>query len=122
MTAVVTEPKRETEFEVQAMLYTELRSLGFNVRGEVPAVWNVKPLRKCRFDLAEFVDGKMVGIIEVKSAPITHRTAQGWNGTRQGYRYSRWGVPVAVVYGMKQAQMLVAQATETGAIFAESSE
>ena len=74
---------------------------------------------QCRFDLAEFVDGKLAGIIEVKSAPITHKTAQGWNGTRQGQRYGEWGVPVVIVYGMKSAMELVARAAERGSIFNE---
>ena len=101
----VTEPTRSTEFEVQATLYNELRRLGHNVRGEVPVRYGERGM--CRFDLAEFVDGKLVGIIEVKSAPITHKTAAGWNGTRQGKRYGEWGVPVRIVYGMKEAVDLI---------------
>lgn len=113
--SVVAEPQHQTEFEVQATLYTALRELGFNVRGEVRVRYGERG--QCRFDLAEFDDGRLKGIIEVKAAPITHRNSKGWNGTRQGRRYGEWGVPVVVVYGMKDAIQLIASATEKGAIF-----
>ena len=97
------------------MLYASLRELGFNVRGEVRTT--IEDRKQCRFDLAEFVDGKLAGIIEVKSAPITHKTAAGWNGTRQGRRYGMFGVPVRVVYGMRDALDLIAQAESTGTLW-----
>lgn len=112
---VVTEPKQATEFEVQATLYSALRELGFNVRGEVKTKYGDRG--QCRFDLAEFVDGRLVGVIEVKAAAITHKTAAGWNGTRQGRRYGTFGVPVRVVYGMRDAEQLIAEAERTGRLW-----
>lgn len=112
---VVAEPAQETEFEVQATLYSELRRLGFNVRGEVKTRFGERG--QCRFDLAEFVDGKLVGVIEVKAAPITHKSAAGWNGTRQGRRYGTFGVPVRVVYGMRDAEQLIAHAEQSGSLW-----
>ncbi len=112
---VVAEPKQATEFEIQATLYAALRDLGFTVRGEVRTP--IEERGQCRFDLAEFVDGNLVGIIEVKAAPITHKTAAGWNGTRQGRRYGKFGVPVRVVYGIRDAEQLIAQAESSGSIW-----
>jgi hypothetical protein len=114
---VVAEPSAHTEFEVQALLYTALRQLGFNVRGEVRT--SIGNRAQCRFDLAEFSDGKLAGIIEVKSAPITHKTSAGWNGTRQGRRYGLFGVPVLVVYGMRDAEQLIARVESTGSLWGE---
>ena len=36
VTMMVSYPKKETEFEVQAELYCKLKEQGFNVRGEIP--------------------------------------------------------------------------------------
>lgn len=114
----IVERDAPTEFEVQALLWNELRRLGRNVRGEVkvrfpggklPRYPSGKPkLAYCRFDLAEFDGGRLVGIIEVKAAPMTHKSAAGWNGTRQGARYGMFGVPVLIVYGQQQAEALIA--------------
>ena len=117
------EPTRPSEFEVQAWLWSELRSLGFNVRGEVKYRLDGgkhsprKPY--CRFDLAEFRDGEIVGVIEVKSAPIKHKSVGGWKDTRQGRRYLSLPIPLHVVYGMADAERLVERARERCAIFDE---
>ena len=113
MQKLVVEPDRQTEFEVQAYLWSQLRSLGINVRGEVKATFEKRSV--VRFDLVVFKDGVLQGIIEVKSAPIKHKTC--WEQTRQGLRYHQFGVPVVIVYGQDQAEALIKNATE-GNLFA----
>lgn len=101
----VLEPKKTSEFEIQAMLWSELRAMGYNVRGEVRAPFAAGMRReRCRFDLAIFEDGKMVGIIETKAGVTKHKTEAGWHGTRQGFRYSTFGVPMVVIYGQRHAE------------------
>lgn len=109
----VNEPTFMSEFEVQAFLWSELRELGFNLRGEV----KTKFAHRCyvRFDLALFEDGKLTGIIEVKKSPMKHKSS--WEETRQGIRYNDFGVPVKIVYGHDQAKSLVHDAAKTGKIF-----
>lgn len=102
----VKEPTVWTEFEVQAYLWSNLRQLEFNVRGEVKAVYAGR--QRVRFDLAVFEDGNLVGIIEVKARPRKHKN--GWENTRQGSRYKQYGVPIRLVYGMDQAQECVLDA------------
>ncbi len=68
----VSEPDRPTEFEVQAFLWHGLRELGINARGEVKTTFSG---RACvRFDIAIFENGVLVGIIEIKSSPVNHKT------------------------------------------------
>lgn len=108
----VMEPTRMSEFEVQAFLWSQLRELGFNVRGEV----KTKFAHRCyvRFDLALFEDGKLVGILEIKRAPVKHKSS--WEETRQGNRYNQFGVPVKIVYGYEEACALV-ELAKSGKIF-----
>lgn len=108
---LVKEPNSPSEFEIQAILYYELRKLGLNIRGEVRVLLPKEGRRQpsCRFDLVEFVDGQLVGIIEVKPKKVKKEPAS-WHATRQGLRYTRFGVPVRLVYGMRDAEALIAQA------------
>ena len=101
----IPEPTKHTEFEIQAYLYTQLRLLGYNIRGEVNVRYKSswKNRAKCRFDLADFSGGVLRGIIEVKSRPIKHKTEDGWLGTRQGSRYNDYFVPVRLILGMDDA-------------------
>ena len=96
----VVEPKGDTEFEVQAYLWNELRKLGVNARGEVKTQHSKRTW--VRFDIAIFDNGKLIWIIEIKRNPIKHKTT--WEDTRQGKRYNEFGVPVNIIYGMPQAQ------------------
>lgn len=102
-----------SEFEVQAFLYSELKRLGIDVRGEV----NFKGEKKyyeqnkksrqtrCRFDLVIFHNCEAIKIIEVKNAPIKHKTSL--ENTRQGIRYRHFGIPVIFIYGMNDAIKLL---------------
>jgi glutaredoxin len=94
--AVIQSPSYETEFEVQAFLYSSLKLLGWHVRGELATI-----CKSCRFDLVVFDrDGKPFRVIEVKK-----RTAL--EASKQAARYAEFGVPVSVIQGMKQAQRFI---------------
>jgi hypothetical protein len=87
--------RHESEFEAQAMLYVHLRNRNVDVRGEVifrapkPARW------VARFDLVVYSEGRALCIIEVKRSGKTGAIAK----TRQGTRYTNFGVPVLVCCG-----------------------
>lgn len=103
-------PAIESEFEVQAWLYGNLRDLGFDVRGEVQAL-GCFGMRKtkagCRFDLVLYdAMKKPICIFEVKARPVKHKISV--DETRQGMRYPLFGVPVHFVYGMAGARAALA--------------
>lgn len=105
----------QSEFEVQAALFHELRNAGFVVRGEV--LWrNPATRRCCRFDLVLYRDGFPFHAIEVKSRPVKHK--DGAQNTRQGKRYREFGVPVTFVYGFQDvaAFMRMAEKWDTGRV------
>ncbi len=79
-------PKKVSEFEIQATLYSKLKLLGFDVKGEVThrLEGQEKGFRQCRFDLVIFEKGKAVFIIEVKNHNKTSFT------TRQDRKYSKY--------------------------------
>jgi hypothetical protein len=95
-------PKRLTEFEIQSRVYTSLRAMGYDARGEI--VWqritnsSGKTKReKCRFDVLIFEDKKVVEIVEIKNSVKSNRG--NLETTRQGTRYRRFGVPVVFIHG-----------------------
>lgn len=102
-------PTQATEFEIQAFLYSALMARGVDVRGEVAHRIRrddqTGRRRACRFDLVVFSDGVATCIIEMKAAPINHRTSV--RETRQGRRYVEYGVPVHFVYGMDEARLFL---------------
>lgn len=116
MSSQVTEPKRETEFEVQAYVWSELRKLGINARGEVKTTFPAERRAVCRFDIAIFENGLLVGIIEIKTAIIKHKHEGGWSATRQGTRYLSFGVPVELIYGQQEAKRFIEITKEAGKI------
>jgi hypothetical protein len=103
MTKDASEPKGDTEFEVQAYLWGELRKMGVNARGEVKARYAKRSW--VRFDIAIFKDGKLSHIVEVKRSIVKHKTT--WEDTRQGKRYGDFGVPVTIIYGMGHAEEFI---------------
>lgn len=108
----VKEPSHPTEFEVQATLWTGLRELGINARGEVKAAFAGRAV--VRFDVAVFDDlGALVGLLECKR---NGKDVSKWAGTRQGHRYGQFGVPVRVICGMQDATRALADA-EAGELF-----
>jgi len=98
-------PTSETEFEVQAKLFSALKQHGFEVRGEVS--WRLKPIGSCRFDIVIYEGGEPARIVEVKSSPVKHRSGT-LEDTRQGRRYRLFGVPVTFVYGSADADAFLA--------------
>lgn len=101
-------PPVASEFEVQAFLYAGLRALGIDVRGEVQ-VHGLFGLRSakaaCRFDLVLFREEKPVLILEVKARRVSHKN--GVEATRQGKRYTQFGVPTWMVYGIDEARQVL---------------
>lgn len=99
----VAEPTCYNEFEVQAYLWTQLRNLGINARGEVKSRFAGRAM--VRFDLAIFENRRLVCVIETKAAPIRHKVS--WEATQQGSRYLQFDVPIVLVYGMPQAEAII---------------
>lgn len=114
----IKEPTKASEFEVQAYVWSELRKLGINARGEVKVKYmqDGNKRDRCRFDIAVFEDGYLVGIIEIKANVVTHKTNAGWIGTRQGHRYTSFGVPVEIIYGQAEAELFISNTRESGRI------
>lgn len=96
---VLRQPKRMTEFEVQAELYFRLREyFGLPVRGEVTAITN--NYDRVRFDLVVFWDKNPqvpVCIIECKGRST--KTVRRSTYKRQINKYESIGVPVVLCGG-----------------------
>jgi hypothetical protein len=85
-------PGESTEFEIQAMLFAELREMGLIVRGCVGASGGADV-----FDLVVYDESRRaVRIIEVKKDNVRAEKSQL-------ARYSKYGVPVDEVSGRRQA-------------------
>lgn len=104
---IVQQPTQRTEFEVQAYLWSELRNLNIEVHGECKAKFSGRAY--VRFDLAVFESGQLAAIIEVKRKE-RNAGVDGWLKTRQGSRYSQFGVPVINIFGLQQAEDLITKA------------
>ena len=80
----VREPSTSTEFEVQAYLWSELKKLGVNVRGEVKAKFDISltTINGCVSEppgvLKKFMDPKM---IQIKSRNSGRRVFNQWRAT-----------------------------------------
>jgi hypothetical protein len=106
----VSQPTRETEFEVQAFLWSELRAMGLCARGEVKTTFAGRAV--VRFDIGIFSGEKLAAIIECKHEGKQQST--DWTKTRQGDRYAQYGVPVYLVRGMSEAKDLLVKAKSVG--------
>ena len=107
-------PLCDSEFEVQAWLFSELRSKGYDVRGEVNFLGSFglrETKATCRFDLVVFKAREAALVLEVKARPVSHK--RGVANTRQGIRYTQFGVPVLFVYGIAGAKDAVSFVEET---------
>lgn len=102
-------PARVSEFEIHAYLYVKLKTMGYDVRGEVCGHANH------RFDLVIFGPEKNakgrtrimpVRIIEVKRGRCTSKPTTRSGKQVCGY-YERYGVPVDLVGGLKEAKAYV---------------
>lgn len=94
----------ESEFEVQANLYSALKTKGVDVRGEV-AWFDPETRMHCRFDLVIYRDLAPAHILEVKARPIKHKTVL--EDTRQGRRYRLFGIPVTFIFGADDAKLFL---------------
>jgi len=105
-------PPYETEFEIQAHLYAELRALGFRVRGNIMSADNNF------LDLVVFDDANnVIALIEVKKEIHKH----DWDDPifmkalrAQVQRYCDLGGPVHLIVGMKKAEAFLAKIRRNG--------
>lgn len=105
---VIQFPEMESEFEVQAFLYSKLIDLGYAVRGEVQVLGNFglrKTKASCRFDLIVFEKQQPILILEIKARKVKHKTCV--EDTRQSQKYRTFGIPVWFVYGMEGAKQVL---------------
>ena len=103
---VPTRDSNPTEFEVHAAIYSALKAIGFDVRGEIQYK-DMKTRRLYRFDLVIYKHWVASEIIEVKAFPVRHRN--GLENTRQARRYRQFGIPVTFVYGEIDAKEFIEQ-------------
>lgn len=104
---VIPYPEQESEFEVHAWLWYRLRELGIDARGEVQSC-----NRSARFDIVIFdKDRKAVRLIEVKSLLKKTGFDQKSHKLRhkQAQRYSKFGIRLDTIVGMKAAEAYLAQ-------------
>ena len=104
--AIVHNPDHESEFEIQAELYSRLRIDGFEVRGNVPQTFQLgnKDTIDVIFDLIVTSGKKTLAIIEIKtkdSVPCIK-----FDETTQGMKYRAFGVPVILFWDMAHYQDL----------------
>ncbi len=102
-----------TEFEIQAFLYAGLDTMGCFVRGEVGTKCG-----SCVFDLVIYNGATPVQIIEVKKnrRPACFGKAGKKRAMRQRLsqieRYKAFGVPVAAVSSMSEAEEFLKTMTQ----------
>ena len=80
-------PKKQSEFEIQSTLFSQLKLNGFNAKGEVSA-------DNCRLDIVVFSDDSQdaLCIIETKSWVYKKKP----NETIQLLKYSKFDIPIIV--------------------------
>lgn len=94
-------PFNDSEFDVQAELWSRIRQEGFEVRGEVKAVcMDDDRRRKAFLDLVVFnrVTLKPLAIIECKNSPNNHQEIGG----RQKRKYSKFNLPLLLCANRSQ--------------------
>lgn len=93
----------EGEFEIQAILYMGLVSMGYRVRGEVPSTVifpDIKMDRNSRFDLVVF-DNKWRPLEIIEAKQPNYSIPFSWS--QQHRRYARYGLPLRFAKSMKTA-------------------
>ena len=89
-------PKRESEAEIQSLLWVALKEKGLDTRLEVGAELNG---RRHRLDIVVFWGNEAQAIIECKSWSRRYnkeRLYQLTKNTKQIRKYEDWGLPVFV--------------------------
>jgi hypothetical protein len=87
--ALITQPLKRSEFEMQAELYFRLKKLGLDVRGEVPAKHEGE---RSFFDLVVFHGYFGAVIIEVKNSEA--EALRNGKKTRQNRKYKAYDLPL----------------------------
>lgn len=87
--ALINKPSKVSEFEMQAELYFRLKRLGFDVRGEVTAMYQGE---RSMFDLVVFVNNQGAVIIEVKNSRAD--ALRYGKKTRQNRKYKAYDLPL----------------------------
>lgn len=108
--------EKDSEFEVQAEMYSALRRCGLSVRGEVPGYCDDFGRRhKCRFDIVVF-DDRHNPLVIVECKNTNDGETKLYRG-RQCRRYNTFGVPVIKCSGVghvAEAKALVLEALNSG--------
>lgn len=96
-------PIKQTEFEIQAKLFSRLNSEGYDAKGEVSHTRNnqVKGYKHCRFDLVVFENKKAKFIIECKNHIKTTFN------TRQDRKYAEYGIKVLYCMSNEDIEKIV---------------
>jgi hypothetical protein len=87
--ALINQPVKRSEFEMQAELYFCLKKLGFDVRGEVPSLFDGE---RSFFDLVIFRGHYGAVIIEVKNNDAN--ALRNGKKTRQNRKYKAYDLPI----------------------------
>jgi len=103
-------PKRKSEANVQAELYSQLKAAGFVCELE----YKVKRPgeRGARLDVIIIQDGQIPAIIEVKNHAKPEETKANWKQRAQYMRYSRFGVPVLICPAAEYIPEVIEQVRE----------
>lgn len=100
-------PKKHSEFHLHALTYMALRNAGYDAHAEhkvflSPDIVGSSKKPYVRFDIAVFADRKLLALVEVKNS------ANHWlSETRQSRRYTKFGVPVYLIWDEKHIQPLL---------------
>lgn len=101
-------PDFESEFEVQANLYSLLKARGYRVRGCVQAWCEDPDPHRVYFDLVIY-DGSNEAIAVVECKNDQCALTELPSGTRQHRRYQKFGVPVIKCAGSQYIERTVQQ-------------
>ena len=105
-------PRKQSEFEIQAYLFSELRGMGLDARGEVRAG------RESRFDIVVFEEKDPVLIIEVKTRRLPRNPSSprmremSRRRAEQAHRYKQYLDNVVWIEGMRQAELFIQKKRE----------
>lgn len=92
-------PIYESEFEVQAEIYSILKNLGYDIRGEVSTNYNA------RFDLVVFENQTARCLIEVKKNRMIENIPKRRSNLyrrKQFKKYSNFGIPLIYCFGKSE--------------------
>lgn len=102
-------PGQSSEFEVQAWMYSEIKGMGIDVRGEVPCgngVLDLVLFDNCRHPVLvlEVKRLRVEQLARVQKAQSVRKRVRS-----QLVRYRSHGIPVLLVDGIKKARKVIAE-------------